>query len=122
MAKMKEHRRHKRFQAAQNIFVGVGPDFDKVRRLTDVSVDGLAFGYFGNSEALNGSYVDLFSSEGDFYIGKLPIKNISDIELFKKMSPDSKTLRRCCVKFKKLTPQHRAKLKEFIESQTVGEA
>ena len=121
MTKQKEHRKHKRFQAPKGVFVGVGPDFVKVGRLRDVSIRGLAFRYFGNGSALNGSYVDVFMEEGDFYLGRLPIKTVSDIEVVKKTSSDSKTLRRCCVKFKKLTPHQKAKLQEFIDTHTVGE-
>jgi hypothetical protein len=117
-----EHGKEKRFQAPKGVFVGIGPAFDKVGRLRDVSMDGLAFRYFGNGEASKGSYVDVFMTEGDFYLGKVPIKIISDVDVVEKTSPDSKTLRQCHVRFEKLTPPQRAKLKEFIEKHTVGEA
>jgi hypothetical protein len=117
-----EHRKQKRFQAPKGSFVGVGPYFVKVGRLRDLNMDGLAFRYLGNGESLDGAYVDLFLTDGDFYLGKLPIETVSDIEVVKKTSPDSKTLRRCWVKFKKLTPWQRGKLKEFIDTYTLGEA
>jgi hypothetical protein len=84
-------------------------------------VNGLAFRYLGNGEPLDGAYVDLFITDGDFYLGKVPIETVSDIAVVKKTSPDSKTLRRCCVKFKKLTRWQRVKLKEFIDTYTLGE-
>jgi hypothetical protein len=117
-----EYEKGKRFQAPKGVFVGIGPDFDKVGRLRDMGMDGLAFRYFGNGEALKGSYVDVFMTEGDFYLGKIPIKVMSEVDVVKKTSPDSKTLRQCYVRFEKLTPQHKAKLKEFIEKYAVGEA
>jgi hypothetical protein len=85
-------------------------------------MDGLAFRYFGNGDALNGSYVDVFMTEGDFYLGKVPIKILSDVDVVEKTSPDAKTLRQCYVKFEKLTPQQKAKLEEFIDKYTLGEA
>ena len=117
-----EHRKQRRFQAPEGVFVGVGPSFDKVGRLRDLNIDGLSFRYLGNGEPPNGSYVDLFMTDGDFYLGKLPIETVSDIEVVKKTSPNSKTLRRCCVEFRKLTPWQRGRLEEFIDIYTVGEA
>jgi c-di-GMP-binding flagellar brake protein YcgR len=120
--KLVEHRKHQRFQAPKGVFVGVGPDFVKVGPLRDLSLDGLAFRYVGDEIVLNGSYVDMFMTEGDFYLGKLLIEIVSDIEVVKKTPSDSKTLRRCCVKFKKLTPEQKAKLQEFIDNCSAGEA
>jgi hypothetical protein len=117
-----EHGTEKRFQAPKGVFAGIGPTFDKVGRLRDVGMDGLAFRYFGNGEALKGSYVDVFMTDGDFYLGKVPIKIMSDVDVVEKTSPDSKTLRQCDVKFEKLTPQQKAKLEEFIDKYTIGEA
>jgi len=117
-----EHGKEDRYHAPKGVFVGIGPDFDKVGRLRDVGMDGLVFRYLGNGEALNGSYVDVFMTEGDFYLGKVPVKIMSDVEVVEKTSPDSKTLRQCHVTFEKLTPQQEAKLKDFIDKYTVGEA
>lgn len=116
-------RKHKRFQAPQGVFVGVGPDFVKVGVLGDISIDGLAFRYVGNGEALIGSYVELFMAEGDFYLGNLPIDIVSNIELVRDMFSNSdEALRRCSVKFKKLTPQQRANLQAFIDKHAIGGA
>jgi hypothetical protein len=117
-----EHGKEKRFQAPKGVFVGIGPDFDKVGRLREMGMEGLAFRYFGNGEAPKGSYVDVFMTEGDFYLGKVPIKIVSDVDVVEKTSPDAKTLRQCYVKFEKLTPQQKAKVEEFIDKYAVGEA
>jgi hypothetical protein len=117
-----EHGKEKRFQAPKGVFVGIGPNFDKVGRLRDVGMDGLAFRYFGNGEAVKGSYVDVFMTEGDFYLGKVPIKIMSDVDVVEKTSPDAKTLRQCYVKFEKLTPQQKEKLEEFIDKYALGES
>jgi hypothetical protein len=114
--------REKRFQAPKGVFVGIGPTFDKIGRLREVGMDGLAFRYFGNGEASKASYVDVFMTEGDFYLGKVPIKIISDVQVVAKTSSESKTLRQCHVRFEKLTPPQKAKLKEFIEKYAVGQA
>lgn len=117
-----EQGEEKRFQAPKGVFVGIGPSFDKVGRLRDVGMDGLVFRYFGNGEASKGSYVDVFMTEGDFYLGKVPVKIISDVDVVDKTSSGSKTLRQCYVRFERLTPPQKAKLKEFIDKYAVGEA
>ncbi len=51
-------------------------------------------------------------------------KGVVNIRSLSKLltSSDEITLRECWVKFEKLTPEQEAKLKEFIETHTVGEA
>jgi hypothetical protein len=122
MSKGKEQRKHKRFQAQKGIFVGVGPYCDKVGRLRDISMGGLVFRHVGTGEVLYGSYVDIFMSESDFYLGRLPINVISDIEILDETPTVSTTMRRCRLRFGKLTNQQKAKLKELIHSHTIGEA
>ena len=117
-----DRRRHKRFQAPQGVFVGVGPDLDIIGLLRDMSMGGLAFRYVGNGDALSGSYVELFMAQGDFYLGNLPIDIVSNIELLGEIFSSSETLRRCSMKFKKLTPHQTAKLQEFVDQHAVGEA
>lgn len=119
----KDHRKHKRFQARKGVFVGVGPHDIQVGRLRDVSMGGLGFRYIGNGEQLKGTHhVDIFMGEENFYLSRVPVKTVSDIEVVAKTPSAVTTMKRCCVKFKKLTNEQRAKLKEFIENYTVGEA
>ena len=122
MAKRKEHRKHKRFQVPKGVFAGVGPYFNKVGRLRDISTDGLAFRHVGTGDMPDKSYVDIFMTESDFYLSRLPIKIISDVEILDETPTVSTTVRRCRLRFGKLTDQQRAKLQELIESHTIGEA
>jgi hypothetical protein len=122
MTKRKEHRKSKRFQAPNRVFVGVGPHFAKVGRLRDLSMDGLAFRYVGNRKPLSGSYADIFTLKGDLFLAKLPIKIISDVEVVEKAPSSSLTIRRCCVKFSKLTPRQKTELERFIDDYATGEA
>jgi hypothetical protein len=122
MSKRKEHRKCKRLQAPKGVFVGVGPYNTKVGRLRDISMGGLAFRYIGTDEPPNGSYLDIFLTDHDFYLGHVPFKVVSDFELSNKAPSSSTTMRRCCLRFRKLTNQQRAKLKEFLHSHAIGEA
>ena len=122
MSARKEQRKHKRFQAPKGLLVGIGPEFNKVGPLIDLSMTGLAFHYVGTKEEPpKGSYVDIFMTDGDFYLGNLPIKLITDVEVVDTDPYPPSSLRRCGVRFEKITPQQKAKLKDFIENHTVGE-
>jgi hypothetical protein len=128
ITRSQDHRKHGRFEAPSGVLVGVGPDFEKIGRLKDLDMEGLAFRYFGDVGTLAGSYVELFMTSGDFYLGKLPIETVADLEVVGKMIPDpeklfggSKRLRQCSVKFKRLTPEQKDRLQAFINSHTAGE-
>ena len=122
MTKRKEHRKRKRFQVPKGVFVGIGPHFAKVGRLTDLSTDGLAFRYVGNSKPSSGSYADIFMLEGDLFLAKLPIKIISDVEIVEKAPSSSVTTRRCGVQFGELTQSQTGQLEYFIQDHTTIEA
>jgi ribosomal protein L21E len=122
MSKMKEQRKHKRFQGPKGLFVGVGPENTKVGRVSDLSIGGLGFSYVGNEEPSKGSYLDLFFTDKDFYLGRLPFKTISDYELVEKAPSSSETLRRCGVKFQKPTRHQKAEIERVIQNYTIGEA
>ena len=122
MTKRKERRKRKRFQVPKGVFVGVGPHFTKVGQLIDLSTDGLAFRYVGNSKPSSGSYADICMLEGDLFLAELPIKIVSDVEIVEKAPWGSVTARRCCVKFRKLTLRQKAELERFIEDYAIGEA
>lgn len=119
--KLVERRKHKRFQVPTGAFVGIGPDFTKVGRPGDISMGGLAFSYVGSEEPSNGSYLDLFSTDSYFYLCYLPINTISDCELVNKAPFNSKTMRRCTVKFGKLTHSQKFQLAHFIQNHTATE-
>ena len=122
MTKRKEHWKRKQFQPPKRVFVGVGPHFEKVGRLRDLSMDGLVFRYVGNRRPSSGSYADIFTLKGDVFLAKLPIKILSDVEVVEKAPSSSLTTRRCCVEFWKLTPRQKTELERFIEDYATGEA
>ena len=117
-----ERRKHKRFQAPKGVFIELGPHDAQVGRLRNISMVGLAFRYLGIAVPVSGSYVDIFMTESDFYLSRLPIKIISDVEILDETPTVSTTTRRCCAKFRKLTAYQSGRLKYFIENHTIGDA
>ncbi|UCD86267.1 MAG: PilZ domain-containing protein [Desulfobacterales bacterium] len=122
MSDGKEQRNHKRFQAPKGVLVGIGREFNRVGPLIELSIIGLAFKYVGTKKPPKGSYVAIFMSDGDFYLGNLPIKPTIDCQVVETDPSASSTLRRCGVKFGKLTDQQKAELERFIKEYTVAEA
>jgi hypothetical protein len=120
--KLVERRKHKRFQVSTGAFVGLGPYNTKVGPLRDLSMGGLCFCYVGREEPKSESYLDLFCSDQNFYLGHVPFKTVLDCETVEKAPSSSETMRRCAVRFGKLTPPQKAQLQYFIQNHAIGEA
>ena len=118
----KERRKHRRFQVPGNTFVGIGPYFDNVGRMVDISMGGVAFRYVGTEEPSQESSIYIFSSDHDFYLGNIPFKTVADFEIVKKAPSRHVTMRQAGLKFKKLTDNQISRLKYFIQNCALREA
>ena len=121
--KRKENRKHTRFLAKEFTFVELVSEHEEtVGQLMDISRGGLSIRYFTTEEILQDfSDLSIFSSDGDYNSGKIPIKIVSDIE--REKSPSGKlTLRRYGIQFVRLTPEQMAELDDFLLNYTFGEA
>ncbi len=116
-----ERRKHKRFQVRKGGFAGLGPYFENIGPIIDVSMGGLGFRYIG-SEETNGSYLDIFLADDDFYLRNVRFKTIWDFKSVNETLSSSVTMRRRGVQFKKLTDHQRSQLEYFIKNHAVGEA
>ncbi|MBW2565547.1 MAG: PilZ domain-containing protein [Deltaproteobacteria bacterium] len=115
-----ERRKHKRFRIEHGAFVGLGPRYDKVGRIIDISMGGLAFRCFGSRKA-NGSCLAVFFTETNFHLDEVQIKTISDFEIAGKLPSSSITARRCSVQFMGLTEKQRSQIEFFIKNYATGE-
>jgi c-di-GMP-binding flagellar brake protein YcgR len=109
--------------AKELTFVKFGSEHEEnIGQLLDISRSGISIHYFSTEEILQDfSDLSIFSSDGDYNSGEIPIKTISDIE--REKSPSGKqTLRRCGIQFEKLTPEQTAQLDYFRLNHTLGEA
>jgi hypothetical protein len=110
-------------------FVSLGSNGSVLGQVLDVSMGGLSFRYIGD-EPKNGSHLDIFSTEHDFHLGKVPFKPVKDFEienrvLYKmggKAHPHCRTMRRGSVKFHKLSRKQKSQLKDFLRNHAVREA
>ena len=121
--KGKDKRKHTRFLAKELTFVKlVSEHKENVGQLMDISRSGLSIRYFTTADVLQDfSDLSIFSSDGDYNSGRIPIKIVSDIERDK--SPSGKqTLRRYGIQFDELTPEQIDELDDFLLNHTLGEA
>jgi hypothetical protein len=124
-----EQRAHTRFEVPTGSFVSLGSNGSILGQILDVSMGGLSFRYIGD-ESENGSHLDIFSTEHDFHLGKVPFKAVRDFEidnqvLYKiggRAHPHCRTMRRGSVKFHKLSRKQRSQLKKFLQTHSTREA
>lgn len=108
-----ERKDDKRFRVAGGGFVGVGPGFGKIGLIEDIDINGLTFRYMDGCKQLTESYLDIFLTNSNCCLGKVPFETISDFET--DYTPfGSLVMRRCRVQFRKLTRQQKADLERFI--------
>ncbi len=120
--KLVERRRQERFQVSNGAFVGLGPHYNNVGQIIDLSMGGLAFHYAGSKEPPRGSWkLDIFLNDGNFYLGKVPFRIISDFEIADKEPFDPITTRRSSVQFGNLTHYQKYLLGYFIQNHTIDE-
>ncbi len=121
-----EQRKSTRYAAADNAFAALEPGFDKVGKIKDISVLGLAFEYITDEVAdFKVSSVDIFLREEDFHISKIPCKAIYDISLetsgANQFSPNGLMHKRCGLAFGSLPNTGRVMIAQFMEAYTTGE-
>lgn len=117
-----ERRRQERFQVPKGAFVGLGPHYNNVGQIIDLSMGGLAFHYAGSKEPPKGLWkLDIFLNDGNFYLGKVPFRIVSDFEIAGKEPSDPTTTRRSSVQFGDLTGYQKYLLGYFIQNHTIGE-
>jgi hypothetical protein len=124
-----EQRAHKRFEVPMGSFVSLGSNGSILGQILDVSMGGLSFRYIGDGFE-NGSHLDIFSTEHDFHLRKVPFKPVKDFEidnqvLYKiggKTHPHCRAMRRGSVKFHRLSRKQKSELKKFLKTYAVREA
>jgi hypothetical protein len=118
--KSAERRKHKRIRVKSGAFVGVGPHFNQVGPLVDISTGGLAFCYMARKKQPNGLSLDIFLTDGDFYLSYVPFKAVFDSEISNNIAGYT-PIRRCRVQFGDLTEIQLSHLEHLIENHTTSE-
>ncbi|MBE9594114.1 MAG: PilZ domain-containing protein [Proteobacteria bacterium] len=119
-----EQRKYVRFLPQDNTFAALRKGFEKVGKVNDVSIKGLAFSYLSETVE-NGpdpySYqVDIFLLENKCHLSNVPCKIVYDAPDPTNGKNYSIKMYRCGLLFKELTKIQSELLESFINKHTTG--
>lgn len=120
---MVDQRKHKRYQVPRNSYVSLGSADFVLGQILDISMGGIAIRYMGSERLPDESHLDIFLTEDDLLLSKVPFKTVSDYEipntvLCRTVDPipsSCRTMRRSGLQFGGLTADQRAQLEGFIK-------
>ncbi len=117
MGEIISRRSHNRFKVKDGAFAVLYQNSSKLAQIIDISPDGFSFRY-SDSQFLDNdrsgqaflyhddrqqfkdfSNFDIFLVDSGIYLDRIPCKIVSDFELEELGSPNSITMRRCCIQF-----------------------
>jgi hypothetical protein len=114
-----ERRRHKRFQALNGAFVGLGPYSLKLGQIVNMSMGGLAFRYIGSHKPSRMKTESKIFIDNAFCVDHVPLETVSDCEA--RQGPfASLTMRQSGVQFGQLTHEQKSQLEHFISKYTAS--
>jgi hypothetical protein len=118
-----ERRESTRFQVQQGAFVALGPEYEKVGQIIDMSMGGLSFRYMAEYDvSTEAAELDIFMNDNGFYLKSVPFDTVSDCEPPENIPFSSIATRRCSVQFRELSPGQKSRLEAFIQHVAVGDA
>jgi hypothetical protein len=114
-----EQRQHKRYLVKERSFAVLGPKALRLCHLIDIGRGGLSFRYFADKDEMNGetNALDILCGE-NYYIEKIPARNVSDRQLSPDQPFGSLAMRRRSVQFGEMTPAQVEQLENFILHNT----
>ena len=121
-----EKRKYVRFVAGPNTYAAIGSSFTKVGKLRDISMGGLSFEYFSDTEDLtcNDSTITIFITVNNFYLANLPCLMIYDHPKRNSnethISNSSYLAKRCGLQFTTISEDQRQLLEFFLNNYTQG--
>ena len=126
---MGDRRKRKRFKVKDNVFAVFHSDLIKVASLIDLSMDGLAFEEQLDGETgLVGSIygLDIFCADDDCSeeqsVQNIPFNIVSEADIIVPDTSNETSMRRCSVKFDRLSYLQQAHLEFFLNRHIIHEA
>lgn len=115
-----ERRRHKRYRVKGETFAFLG---DETGTLFDISEGGFSFHFaVFEKEPVIPSHLDIFHAEPHFYLPKIPVSFVSEIQTVPASIFSLLRIKRLSMKFGLLSRDQQALLEDFIARHTVTES
>lgn len=116
-----ERRQCKRYKTSQNAFAVFRPNYHKLGKIKNIGKGGLLFEYIDlenpEKDVEKGfeREIDIFNSQGNFYLPRIPCKFIHNSEVIHNHSfITSIHMRRCGIQFEELTQKDADSLVSFL--------
>lgn len=119
---MSERRREKRIMLRDgSAYSIIRPPANKIGGVIDISLSGLAFSYFSiDGKAQKPDRLDILSN-GDLTLENIPCETVNEFAIPNEQPFSQITMRRCCVKFGTLTPQHIEQIEYLIANHGIDD-
>jgi hypothetical protein len=109
-----ERRKHKRYLPQDGTYAVLRPPANKIGKIIDISLSGMAFTYFStNGKTIASKGLDLLADEG-LCLENIPYTMINDSVIPNEQPFSQITMRRHCIQFNGISDDHRNQLKSFI--------
>ena len=110
-----ERRKHKRYLTRDGTYAVLRPPANKIGKIIDISLSGLAFSYFStNGAPMECPGLDLLADEG-LCMENMPYTLVDDCIIPNEQPFSQITMRRHCIQFNGLTEEHKKQLQSFID-------
>jgi hypothetical protein len=128
-----ERRRHVRYRPTEGTFAAIGPSYEIVGRIRDISRGGLSFTYFDFEDASKGPEQDFLSNQVDIYMlnNGFNLRGVRCVIVNKefytekhqiKFSGAMPALKRCGIRFESVNAEQEKELTRYLLSMTCGAA
>lgn len=117
-----ERRREKRIMLRDgSAYTVIRPPANKIGGVIDISLSGLAFSYFSiGGKVQKPERLDILCN-GDLVLENIPCKTVSEFAIPNEQPFSQISMRRCCVKFGSLTPQHIEQLENVMSNYGIAD-
>jgi hypothetical protein len=118
-----EYRRHRRLKVKKGAVAVLYDHHYKIGPVIDIARGGLSFRYtYDDKKKLDPTCrLSVFITGEDFYLRSVPVKIIYDIDESNEMPLTAPRLKKCGVKFGRLSECQMFLISELIRDHTVGE-
>jgi hypothetical protein len=119
---MIEKRKFKRYLPDSRAFACLRPGFQKLGKIMDISMGGLAFSYISDKDSIEKSHgVDIFLSGNNFFLNEIGCRVVYSYRIYSYLiSGGMLNEWKCGIKFVSATENQRRELKAFLNNHTKG--